>query len=312
MFERFTDRGRTVVVLAEEEARGLDHNYIGTEHLLLGLLAEGNGRAAQVLHAAGITIERVREEVARIVGEGAALSPSADLPPASLPFTVRSKKVLEQSLRESLNLGQEHIATEHILLGLVDEREGVGAQILAAEGFTPDRARAAVLTRLAAQGGIEPRVSSWRGAPGFRQRFPRGQNTTPAVAELYLRARQRAGDSAVSSAEMLRALLQGDSRAARALASLGVTGDAVDRALAETPVEGTSDETAQDAVARMVQLSKQQDRIVVEILDPQLAGRLTTEMAELRAPLARALDHLRQELWNQARKAETESATMEE
>jgi ATP-dependent Clp protease ATP-binding subunit ClpC len=125
MFERFTERARQVVVLAQDEARTLKHNYIGTEHILLGLLREQAGLAARVLDSLDITVEEVRSQVARIVGQG-----TDDVTPGQIPFTPRAKKVLELALREALSLGHNYIGTEHILLGLVRENEGVAARIL--------------------------------------------------------------------------------------------------------------------------------------------------------------------------------------
>jgi ATP-dependent Clp protease ATP-binding subunit ClpC len=124
VFERFTDRARRVVVLAQEEARLLNHNYIGTEHILLGLIHEGEGVAAKALESLGISLEAVRQQVEEIIGQGGA-SPSGHI-----PFTPRAKKVLELSLREALQLGHNYIGTEHILLGLIREGEGVAAQVL--------------------------------------------------------------------------------------------------------------------------------------------------------------------------------------
>jgi ATP-dependent Clp protease ATP-binding subunit ClpC len=124
MFERFTERARQVVVLAQEEARTLKHNYIGTEHILLGLLREEEGLAARVLESLDITVERVRGQVVRIVGSG------EEVTSGQIPFTPRAKKVLELALREALSLGHNYIGTEHILLGLVRENEGVAARIL--------------------------------------------------------------------------------------------------------------------------------------------------------------------------------------
>ena len=124
MFERFTDRARRVVVLAQEEARNLNHNYIGTEHILLGLIHEGEGVAAQALEAMGISLESVREQVEEIIGQGTEASSG------HIPFTPRAKKVLEYSLREALQLGHNYIGTEHILLGLIREGDGVAAQVL--------------------------------------------------------------------------------------------------------------------------------------------------------------------------------------
>ena len=128
MFERFTDRARRVVVLAQDEARRLNHDYIGTEHLLLGLVQEGEGVAAQALEALGIGLDAVRHQVEEIVGRG------KDTPGGHIPFTPRAKKVLELSLREALQLGHDYIGTEHILLGLIREGEGVAAQVLVALG----------------------------------------------------------------------------------------------------------------------------------------------------------------------------------
>ena len=124
MFERFTDRARRVVVLAQEEARLLDHDYIGTEHLLLGLIHEREGLAAKVLESLGISLEEVRTEVQAAVGRGVAA------PEGHIAFTPRAKKVLELSLREALQLGHNYIGTEHILLGLIREGRGVAAQVL--------------------------------------------------------------------------------------------------------------------------------------------------------------------------------------
>jgi hypothetical protein len=124
MFERFTDRARRVVVLAQEEATGLKHNYIGTEHLLLGLVREREGVASEALESLGISLEAVRSEVEQIIGQGQAAVVG------QIPFTPRAKKVLELSLREALQLGHSYIGTEHILLGLIREGEGVAAQVL--------------------------------------------------------------------------------------------------------------------------------------------------------------------------------------
>jgi ATP-dependent Clp protease ATP-binding subunit ClpC len=121
MLERFTDRARRVVKLAEEEARRLDHNYIGTEHLLLGLIREGEGVAAKALGSLGISLDAVRQQVEEIIGRG------QQAPFDVIPFTPRSKKVLELSLRESQQLGHNYIGTEHILLGLIREGDGVAA-----------------------------------------------------------------------------------------------------------------------------------------------------------------------------------------
>ena len=149
MFERFTERARQVVVLAQEEARGLKHNYIGTEHLLLGLLREQQGIPAHVLEALGVTVERVRRQLLQIVGAG------EEITTGQIPFTSRAKKVLELALREALGLGHDYIGTEHLLLGLVRENEGVGARILLDCNASAETVRRAVITRLAGGGPVE-------------------------------------------------------------------------------------------------------------------------------------------------------------
>jgi hypothetical protein len=149
MFERFTDRARRVVVLAQEEARHLDHNYIGTEHILLGLIHEGEGVAARALTELDISLEAVRGEVMETVGRG------PEPPSGHIPFTPRAKKVLELSLREALALGHNYIGTEHILLGLIREGEGVAAQVLIKLGANLERVRQAVIQLLAGMGGVE-------------------------------------------------------------------------------------------------------------------------------------------------------------
>jgi ATP-dependent Clp protease ATP-binding subunit ClpA len=151
MFERFTDQARRVVVLAQEEARLLGHGYIGTEHILLGLLAEGEGLAAQALATLEISLDAAREQVAEISGEG------TGQPAGHIPFTPRTKKVLELSLREAQRLGDSYIGTEHILLGLTREGEGVGAQVLDRLGASTDRVVAQVLMTKRAPLGEEPR-----------------------------------------------------------------------------------------------------------------------------------------------------------
>ena len=147
MFERFTDRARRVVVLAQEEARLLHHNYIGTEHILLGLIHEGEGVAAKSLESLGISLEAVRNQVEEIIGQGGS-SPSGHI-----PFTPRAKKVLELSLREALQLGHNYIGTEHILLGLIREGEGVAAQVLVKLGADLSRVRQQVIQLLSGYGG---------------------------------------------------------------------------------------------------------------------------------------------------------------
>ena len=188
MFERFTDRARRVVVLAQVEARMLRHNYIGTEHILLGLIHEGDGIAARALDAMNISLEQVRSAIQEIIGEGH--SP----PTGHIPFTPRAKKVLELSLREALQLGHNYIGTEHILLGLVREGEGVAAQVLERYGANMDRVRHTVVellsgyaqTAATAVAGTTERLMSEvvaRGAVESTEGFPTCPTCRSALAE---------------------------------------------------------------------------------------------------------------------------------
>ena len=160
MFERFTDRARRVVVLAQEEARLLNHNYIGTEHILLGLIHEGEGVAAKALESLGISLEKVRQQVEEIIGAGQ--SP----PSGHIPFTPRAKKVLELSLREALQLGHNYIGTEHILLGLIREGEGVAAQVLVKLGADLGRVRQQVIQLLSGYSGQKGEPAAAGGGGG--------------------------------------------------------------------------------------------------------------------------------------------------
>src|ERR671911_30316 len=180
MFERFTERARQVVVLAQEEARTLKHNYIGTEHILLGLLREEEGLAARVLESLDITVERVRAQVVRIVGSG------EEVTSGQIPFTPRAKKVLELALREALSLGHNYIGTEHILLGLVRENEGVAARILLDFDADSDKIRNEVIRMLSGPGGR--RQGAGAGAPGEGKKSSKlldqfGRNLTKLAAE---------------------------------------------------------------------------------------------------------------------------------
>jgi ATP-dependent Clp protease ATP-binding subunit ClpA len=158
MFERFTDRARRAVALAQDEARMLDHGWIGTEHILLGLIHEGEGVAAKALESLGISLDAVRQQVEEFVGRG------QQAPSGHIPFTPRAKKVLELSLRESRQLGHNYIGTEHILLGLIREGDGVAAQVLVVLGADLDRVRRQVIELLRGhQGQDEGSADSWLG-----------------------------------------------------------------------------------------------------------------------------------------------------
>ena len=166
MFERFTDRARRVVVLAQEEARMLNHNYIGTEHILLGLIHEGEGVAAKALESLNISLEAVRQQVEEIIGQGQAA------PTGHIPFTPRAKKVLELSLREALQLGHNYIGTEHILLGLIREGEGVAAQVLQKLGADLNRVRQTVIQLLSGYTGGKGETTPVARAKGRAARVP--------------------------------------------------------------------------------------------------------------------------------------------
>jgi ATP-dependent Clp protease ATP-binding subunit ClpC len=154
LFERFTERARQVVVLAQDEARALKHNYIGTEHILLGLLREEEGLAARVLESLDITVEEVRAQVARIVGQG------DEVTTGQIPFTPRAKKVLDLALREALSLGHNYIGPEHILLGLVRENDGVGARILLDLDADAEKVRDEIIRMLPGSGSGPARAHS--------------------------------------------------------------------------------------------------------------------------------------------------------
>ncbi|MEJ7582940.1 MAG: ATP-dependent Clp protease ATP-binding subunit [Acidimicrobiales bacterium] len=180
MFERFTDRARRVVVLAQEEARLLNHNYIGTEHILLGLIHEGEGVAAKALESLGISLEAVRSQVEEIIGQG------QQAPSGHIPFTPRAKKVLELSLREALQLGHNYIGTEHILLGLIREGEGVAAQVLGKLGADLNRVRQQVIQLLSGYQGKEPATAGGpaEGGPSTSLVLDQfGRNLTQAARE---------------------------------------------------------------------------------------------------------------------------------
>jgi ATP-dependent Clp protease ATP-binding subunit ClpC len=190
LFERFTDRARRVLVLAQEEARLLNHSFIGTEHILLGLIHEGEGVAAKALESLGISLEAVREKVEETIG------PAGTAPTGSPPFTPRAKKVLELSLREALQLGHNYIGTEHMLLGLVREGEGVAAQVLRASAPTSPRPPAGHPAALrVTRAGQEKPPSGAR--PLSQEAGPAGARARPVRAQPHPagpRAQARPGD----------------------------------------------------------------------------------------------------------------------
>ncbi len=224
MFERFTERARQVVVLAQEEARGLKHNYIGTEHILLGLLREEEGLAARVLRSHYITVEGVRGEVVQIVGSG------EEVISGQIPFTPRAKNVLELALREALSLGHNHIATEHILLGLVRENGGVAARILLDFDADPEKIRNEILRMLNAP-GVRGRS---HGVPPLPAALSEAEATHWLIGKVSEQITSRLGRPADAGDLLLALASMSDGLAARTLTALGITPQALTDALDKT------------------------------------------------------------------------------
>jgi ATP-dependent Clp protease ATP-binding subunit ClpC len=289
MFERFTNRARRVVVLAQEEARLLKHNYIGTEHLLLALVHEGQGVAARALAEFELpTLEQLREEVAKRVGTG------SSAPSGHIPFTPRAKKVLELSLREALQLHHKYIGTEHILLGLLREGDGVAAQMLKEHAGDLLKVRMAVIDVLpatttlqghrwlrrqarAAAGEFDPvnvRVRYGETAePGGAAGEADEVHTTPAADASLTEAQRLAGARPVGSHHLLlAALADANTAAARVLAGLGVDLNRAKEALREAEVTGTSDEEPADAGRRQMVIKVTDDRVTLEATDEVIVG----------------------------------------
>jgi ATP-dependent Clp protease ATP-binding subunit ClpA len=267
MFERFTNRARQAVVVAQDEARRLRHNYIGTEHILLGLLGDPDGLACRILAATGMSPESTREEVAAIVGTG------TKAPSGHIPFTPRAKKTLELALREALQLRHNYIGTEHILLGLIREGEGVAAEVL--KQHAPLTAIRRQVLELVPAGSAE----STRGRRWLRRRAAAGPgepgtpaeqslNATPAADNTLSEAARLAGSQPVGSHHLLlAALTDPDTAAARALAALGVDLHQAKEALRGTDITGTSDEPPEEAGRRQMLIHVTGERLTIEATD---------------------------------------------
>jgi len=303
MFERFTNRARHVVVLSQEEARLLSHNYIGTEHILLGLLGEPESIGGQVLAGFGLTLDGVRGEVVEKIGRG------KSAPAGHIPFTPRAKKTLELSLREALSIKHNYIGTEHILLGLMREGEGVAAQILRDHADLLE-IRAAVLNAVSAtdpgeegEGSEETnavlrwlrqRLSRHGASVSFRSDLPAAEPATrgtPAVEAALQQAARLAGPLPVGSHHLLLAALEdANSAASSTLASLGVDIDELRSKLRAAKVTGTSDEQPEQAGRRQMAIEVSDEMLHLVLTDPVIvaAGKEALRAVNARAAAAAA------------------------
>jgi ATP-dependent Clp protease ATP-binding subunit ClpA len=292
MFERFTAHARRAVVTAQEEARELNHNYIGTEHLLLALLrrpdippSEESAIAPAILEEFGMSRDGVREEVIDKVGVGKGKAKSGHI-----PFTPRAKKVLELALREALQLHHNYIGTEHILLGLIREDEGVAVQIMRKHADLL-ALRAAVLDRVPAGDGDQGTLAAATGTLLRRAKARLGGprdggdvGATPATDATLTEAARLAGGAPVGSHHLLlAALADPNSAAARTLAGLGVDLDQARESLRTADVTGTTDEPPEEAGRRQMSLQVADETLTVVIVDPVLVAAGKAALAAVNA-----------------------------
>jgi len=261
MFERFTQPARDVVVQAQEEARRLGHDHIGTEHLLLALLARPETTGGRALTSMGVQAAAVRAAItARVPSAG-------ESPSGHIPFTPRAKKVLELSLREALALGDNHIGTEHIVLGLVREGEGLAAQVLVAEGVQLAALRESARHARAAATEDRPAPATGR---------------TPAAEQALEAARQLAASAPMGTHHLLEALARvEDGAAAKVLAALGVDAEAIAAKIDELGTEGTADTTPEMLALQAMEIRVVDDEVHVVLRDPatlDLARRATQQL----------------------------------
>jgi ATP-dependent Clp protease ATP-binding subunit ClpA len=275
MFERFTPQARRVIVMAQEEARQLQHNYIGTEHLLLGLISgDPSGLPARVLQGVGLTLDESRSEVVSIVGRGKAT------PSGHIPFTPRAKKTLELALREALQLNHNYIGPEHIMLGVIREGDGVGTKVLRSHGELT-AIRREMIQALPPGGEVRGAGRWWlrrrsaddlgetgeTGAPAEQS----GLSATPAADTTLSQAARLAGARPVGSHHLLLAALSdSSSAAARAFGSMGVDLEQAMQALRTVDVTGTSDEQPEEAGRRQMVIRVSEGKLTLEATDPVL------------------------------------------
>jgi ATP-dependent Clp protease ATP-binding subunit ClpC len=279
MFERFTDRARRTIVLAQEEARGLQHDYIGTEHILLGLLGETDGLAARALGTRGVSLDSVRQDVISRVGRG------NGEPTGHIPFTPRAKKSLEHALREAIGLQHDYIGTEHILLGLLSEPDGVAGEILAAVAGDLTNVRSDVLG-LMPPGTVRRSQPRRPGAGAIVTTGAKDLRMTPAADTGIAEAARLAGTHPIGSQHLLLAALNDPASAAtRALSALDIDLDQIRGALQSVDVADTTDESPEDAGRRHMRLRATEDELTLVITDKALIDLARKAQEELAADL---------------------------